>query len=171
MLQDVIKDCEQYNGKSIVLNDNDLNVVGIDEVVITDDSSKILFTEAIRTCVCLLVIGEDEVGMSHLNIREELNVEQQIILKQLLSIKNIKEIDAFIGPKTSQKSLIELNKYIPTEIYLSYIDNPLGIDASTGNIAYKIDDKLLFGYNYEGFVEYKKGYINALNSDEFIKKI
>lgn len=171
MLNEITKDKEIYNGKQIIINDNDIEIVHIDEVIISNDKTKTLVTGDIHTCICLLVIGKNEVGMAHLNISDELNMNQHKILKQLLNIANIIEIDSFIGPKTTKEVIDKLNKYIPTNIYLSYINNPLGIDVATGNIAYKINDEMLCGYNDDGFVEYKKGYVNALNSDEFIKKI
>lgn len=168
MLHDIIKNKEMYIGKEVFL-DNEIEIVGVDEVIMTN-SNKTLFTNDIHTCICLLVIG-DEVGMCHLNICGELTLLQQKQVKQLLNIKNIKEIDTFIGPKTNIESLNELNKYIPSNNYPAYINNPLGIDVATGNIAYDINAKKLYGYNDDGFVEYKKGYINILNCNEITKKI
>ena len=48
--------------------------------------------------------------------------------------------------------------------YASYIDAAYGIDNAEGSIAYNIADGKLYGKNDEGYVEYKKGYINIRNT-------
>lgn len=155
-----------YEGNNIILEEEEV-LIGIDECVIEKDN-KILLTTDLHYCISMLVIG-DSVGMTHLEIKEDLNDKQRKIINQLLKIDNINEINIFLGPKSNLEKIKKMFSEIEDKIifYASYIDNNLGIDVATGSIAYNTKDKKLYGKNDDGYVEYKKGYINVKKAEEF----
>lgn len=155
-----------YEGNNIILEEEEL-LIGTDECVIEKDN-KILLTTDLHYCISMLVIG-DSVGMTHLEIKDDLNDEQRKIINQLLKIDNINEINIFLGPKSNLEKIKKMFSEIEDKItfYASYIDNTLGIDVATGSIAYNTKDKKLYGKNDDGYVEYKKGYINVKKAEEF----
>src|SRR5574344_747997 len=122
MMQELFDKKETYIGNNVQIDEQNIINVGVDEVIITDDKTKILMTNDIHFCICVIVIGENEVGMAHLNIDKTLSRKHCELLKKLYDIKNIKEINSFIGPKTTKEALTELNGCIPYNNYVSYIN-------------------------------------------------
>lgn len=168
-LKDYMKNgnCDNfYEGDNILLNEEEI-LIGTDEYKI-EKENKILLTTDLHYCISMLVIG-DSVGMSHLEIKDNLSSEQREIIDKLLKIENISEINIFLGPNSDLEKVKKIFSEIEDKItfYASYIDNTLGIDVATGNIAYSIKDKKLYGKNDDGYVEYKKGYINLKKVEEF----
>lgn len=57
MMQELFDKKETYIGNNVQIDEQNIINVGVDEVIITDDKTKILMTNDIHFCICVIVIG------------------------------------------------------------------------------------------------------------------
>lgn len=148
-----------FEGENVTLNEEEI-MVGINKSEI-ETGNKILLTQHLHYCIAILVIG-DQVGMIHMDKLDRENEE----FNKILQINNISEIDVFLGPDSNVEKVSEFFYTMKDKVtfYASYIDAAYGMNNAEGSIAYNIADGKLYGKNDEGYVEYKKGFINIRNT-------
>lgn len=146
----------KFFGKEVQVEEQNIQLVGINEIVKTDEHKSILATRDIKSCIAILLICEKEAYMLHIETLDDNNYKLGLKnLEEMLNNVNSKVIDIlmFYGKNKSNTKLEDLGKTLNTNhIYQAYMDN------DNGSIAYDFKTAQLYGVDDDGiFYEYKQG--------------
>lgn len=126
---------------------NKAKLVGVDEILTTDDLHPILYTKYIKTCLCILIIGSKQSYMSHISNLEKFNKKKEEY-KKILDNDTIKDVYVFENPTLRDRADNLIDSLKDKKDSYIFLKEVLSFFKVNGFYSGFLEEDTLNSYNY-----------------------